>query len=69
MTIDRIALSVVEAARLLGRTELATRRMIERCQLPAKKHGRRVVVLRADLERLLAELPARTPGPAERPTC
>jgi len=53
------AFSVSEVARLIGRSELATRRAIERGQIPARRWGRRVVVLANELERFLTELPRR----------
>lgn len=55
----RLMLSVPEVANLLGKTELATRRMIERGELPARRWGRRIVVLRDELERHLRGLPLR----------
>jgi len=58
-TDSQVVLSVPEAAELLGWTELATRRAIERGQLPARRWGRRVVILREDLEAHLRALPLR----------
>jgi excisionase family DNA binding protein len=56
---EPMALTVADAARLLGRTELATRRAIERGTIPARRAGRRIFVLRSDLERYLETLPKR----------
>lgn len=56
---DPEVLRVPAVARLIGTTELNARRMIDRGQLPARKLGRRVVVLRAELENFLRALPAR----------
>jgi excisionase family DNA binding protein len=53
------AFSVSEVARLIGRTELATRRAIERGQIPSRKWGHRVVVLADELDAFLRGLPAR----------
>ena len=55
----RAAFSIPEVARLLGWTELATRRAVERGQIPARRWGRRVVVLREDLDAHLRALPLR----------
>jgi len=61
---NRLTLSVPEVANLLGKTELATRRMIERGELPARRWGRRIVVLRDELEQHLHALPVRNGGSA-----
>jgi excisionase family DNA binding protein len=58
-TNSQVVLSVPEAAELLGWTELATRRAIERGQLPARRWGRRVIILREDFEAHLRALPLR----------
>jgi len=49
--------SVAQTARYIGKTELATRRAIERGQLPARRWGLRIVVLRDELEEFLRRLP------------
>lgn len=54
---ERLALLIPEVARRLGRTEIATRRAIERGQLPARRWGRRVIVLADELEAYLRALP------------
>jgi excisionase family DNA binding protein len=55
----QLVLNVHEVARRLGWTKLQTRRAIERGQLPARRWGRRVVILREDLEAYLRSLPLR----------
>ena len=52
-------LDIPQVARIINRTELATRRAIERGQLPARRWGGRVVVLAEDLDKFLAALPVR----------
>jgi len=56
-TDSHMVLSVPEAAEPLGWTELATRRAIERGQLPARRWGRRIIVIREELEAHLRALP------------
>lgn len=59
-TEERDAYSVADVARRTGATETAVRRQIERGYLPARRLGkRRLLILRADLERYLEELPRR----------
>jgi excisionase family DNA binding protein len=58
----RATLSIPEVARLLGRSEISTRRLIERGQLPARQWGRRLVVLPEELEQFLRDLPHRHPS-------
>ena len=58
---SQLALSIPEVARRLGKTEIATRRAIERGQLPSRRWGRRVVVLAAELEQFLRQLPSQGP--------
>ena len=57
-------LDIPQVARIINRSELATRRAIERGQLPARVWGGRVVVLVDDLDKFLSELPRR---PARAP--
>ena len=52
-------LSVAEVARAVGRSLAATRRAIERGQLPARRWGRRVVVLASELDNFVKSLPPR----------
>lgn len=61
---EQLAYSVSEAARVLGSTEGATRQRIQRGILPARRIGRRLVVLRADLEQYLQHLPRHDRGTA-----
>ena len=58
-TPERDVLSVLDVARRLGWSEPATRRAVERGQIPARRWGRRVVILREDLEAHLRALPLR----------
>jgi excisionase family DNA binding protein len=53
-------LTVPEVARILGRTELSTRRAIERGVIPARKLGTRVVILVDELDEFLRALPKRS---------
>lgn len=50
---EQLAYSVHEASRALGTSEAAVRAMIARRQLPVARFGRRVFVLREDIERVL----------------
>jgi hypothetical protein len=52
-------LGIPDVARVIGRSELATRRAIERGQIPARRWGRRVVVLAEELDAFLRGLPGR----------
>ena len=65
---DQRVLTIPEVARLIGRSELATRRAIERGQIPARHWGRRVVVLPEELDAFLRGLPERAVGPREQTT-
>ena len=47
---------VPDVARLLGMTELATRRAIERGEIPSRKWGRRVVIIPSELQAHLLTL-------------
>ena len=55
-------LDIPQVARIINRTELATRRAIERGQIPARRWGGRVIVLADDLDKFLAALPLRPTG-------
>jgi excisionase family DNA binding protein len=50
-----LTLTVTEAAELLGLSRNAAYAAIERREIPALRFGRRLVVPRAAIERLLAE--------------
>ena len=54
------AMSVNNAARYLGVGRTTLYRMINAGDLPTRKIGRRTLLLRADLDRLLAALPVVT---------
>jgi excisionase family DNA binding protein len=62
-TLAPVVLSVPQVAQIIGRTELATRRAIERGTIPARKFGRRVIVLRGELDEYLSTLPRRARSP------
>jgi excisionase family DNA binding protein len=51
-----LALRVPDVARALGCTEANTRKMIDRGQIPARRLGRRVIVLADELQRYLQQL-------------
>lgn len=53
---DRL-LDVLETAAMLGRSENAVRRMVERRQLPYRKSGRRVLFLESELKAFIEALP------------
>ena len=53
---EQLVYRVPDVAKLLGMTELATRRAIERGEIPSRKWGRRVVVLPAELRAHLEAL-------------
>jgi len=59
---EQRSFSVAQAARIIGKTELATRRAIERGQLPARRWGRRIVILADELESFLRALPSSLHG-------
>jgi excisionase family DNA binding protein len=53
-----LALAVDEAAEELSLTERALRQWIWRGKIPVRRLGKRVLILRSDLERFLNELPS-----------
>lgn len=53
---DRL-LDVPETAAMLGRSENAVRRMVERRQIPFRKSGRRVLFLESELQAFIEALP------------
>jgi hypothetical protein len=53
----KLILGIRETGELLGLTEKATRARIERGDIPARRLGGRVVVLRTELEAFVAALP------------
>jgi excisionase family DNA binding protein len=50
-------LDVPETAAMLGRSENAIRRMVERRQIPYRKSGRRVLFLESELKAFIEALP------------
>lgn len=68
---ERLAVSVNEAARLLGVSRDLVYDLVARGELPAIRLGRRLVVARRSLQNLLAGQPdgaAPEPGPAAPPS-
>lgn len=59
---------IPDLARLLGCTDLAARRMIERGQIPSRRLGRRVIVLAEELKECLHALPRRARELSSQPT-
>ncbi len=53
---EQLALRVPSVARLLGCTDEAARQMIKRGEIPSRRMGRRVIVLKSELEAHLREL-------------
>jgi excisionase family DNA binding protein len=47
-------------AELTGRTRRAIEKMVERRQIPFRKHGKRVIFKRSEIERFLDSLPGLT---------
>ena len=56
MRTTQLVYRIPDVARLLGMSEAAARRMIERGDIPSRRLGRRVVVLPEDLEAHLKSL-------------
>jgi len=56
---DRL-LDVPETAAMLGRSENAVRRLVERRQIPYRKSGRRVLFLESELKAFIEALPGLT---------
>jgi len=50
-------LGVEEASEMLGRSQNALRRMVERKQIPYRKSGRRVLFLESELRAFIDALP------------
>jgi len=53
---EQLMLRVPDVARLLGCTDEAARQMIKRGEIPSRRMGRRVIVLKSELEALLKKL-------------
>jgi excisionase family DNA binding protein len=56
---DRLV-DIAETAVILGRTENAVRRMVERRQIPFRKSGRRVLFRESELRAFIDALPGVT---------
>jgi excisionase family DNA binding protein len=54
---DCLIYRIRDLAALLGCTEVAARRMVERGAIPARRMGKRIIILRAELEEHLQCLP------------
>ncbi len=52
---------IPDLARVLGITEIAARRMVERGEIPARRWGSRIIVLREELEEHIRRLPGHRP--------
>jgi excisionase family DNA binding protein len=59
-------LTITEAAELTSRTPKALRKMVERRLIPFRKHGKRVIFKRAELEQFFDQLPGVTAEEASR---
>jgi excisionase family DNA binding protein len=55
--VERVTYTVSEVAAVLGISRTTAYECIHRGEIPARRFGRRVVVLRHELERLLGEAP------------
>jgi excisionase family DNA binding protein len=58
---EPLVLRIPDLARVLGVSEVAARRMVERGEVPARKWGARIVVLRDELLEHLHRLPGHQP--------
>ncbi len=54
---DRLALRIPDLARLLGCSELAARRLVDRKEIPSRRLGRRIILFRDEVEDYLRKLP------------
>jgi len=63
-TLNGAALDVRGAAAFLGTTEKTLRGMIGRQLVPFRRWNSRIIILRSELERFLADLPGCTPEQA-----
>src|SRR5436305_4507359 len=59
-------LTIDEVAELLGKKCKAVEKMVERRLIPFRKHGKRIIVSRLELQEFLDKLPGVTPEEAER---
>ena len=53
----RLVMNVTQLARAVGKSEAAIRSLVQRGELPARRWGRRVVFLTADLDAYFQQLP------------
>jgi len=54
---EQFVLRVPDVARFLGTTDENARKMIQRGQIPSRRMGKRVIVLKDELEVYLKKLP------------
>lgn len=66
MDIEPLSVDLVQASQLVGASVPHLRVEIAKGNLRAKKNGRKVTVLRSELERYLNKLPDWTPGQAPK---
>jgi|RhiMetdeSRZDD1v2_1073273.scaffolds.fasta_scaffold85948_5 excisionase family DNA binding protein len=59
-------LTIDGVAELLGRNRKAIEKMVERRQIPFRKHGKRIVLIRSELTEFFDKLPGVTLEEAER---
>jgi excisionase family DNA binding protein len=59
-------LTIDDVAELLGRKRKAVEKMVERRLVPFRKHGKRIIFSRAELEAFFDQLPGVTLEEAER---
>ncbi len=59
---DVALLDVKAASAILGMTEKALRRQLERGRVPHRKLGRKIVFIRVELERWVGQLPGLSVG-------
>ncbi len=58
---DQIALRIPDVAQLLGCSDEAARKLVQRGLLPSRRMGKRVIVLKDELEAHLKKLPKGQP--------
>jgi excisionase family DNA binding protein len=59
-------LTIDGVAKLLGKNRKAVEKMIERRQIPFRKHGKRIILIRSELTEFFDKLPGVTLAEAER---
>jgi excisionase family DNA binding protein len=60
MNMSERLMNVSETAALLGRTENAIRRLVERRKIPFRRSGRRILFIERELLAVIEELPGLT---------